>query len=94
MSPTVYKKNKSVCTDFLTGLNGCLKDYAYPLPSPEDIFTKLSRGRAFSKLDLSEAYLQVKINEECLKYLTINTHKGIFKLHHLPFGLKVVPSLF
>ena len=48
----------------------------------------------FSKLDLSEAYLQVKVNEECLKYLIINMHKRIFKLSCLLFGLKVAPSLF
>lgn len=38
--------------------------------------------------------MQVKIDEECSKYLTINKHKGLFKLNWLPFGLKVVPSLF
>ena len=39
--PTVYVKNKNkirVCTDFSTGLNECLKDHNYPLPTPEDIF--------------------------------------------------------
>ena len=30
----------------------------------------------FYKVDLSEAYLQVKVNEECSKLLAINTHKG------------------
>ena len=46
----------------------------------------------FSKLDLSEALPSGC--EECLKYLTMNMHKGIFRLSHLPFGLKVAPSLF
>jgi len=96
--PTVYIKKKNrkirVCADFSTGLNDCLKDHMYSLPSTKDIFSKLNGGRVFSKLDLSEAYLQVKISEECSKYLTINTHKGIFKLNRLPFGLKVAPSLF
>ena len=82
-----------MCANFSTNLNDCLEDHAYPLPSPEDIFTKLN-GRVFSKLDLSEAYLQVKVSEESLKYLTINMHKGIFKLNRLPFGLKVASSLF
>ena len=97
-SPTVYvtKKNKKirVCADFSTGLNDCLMDHSYPLPSPEDIFTKLNGGKIFSKIDLSEAYLQVKISEECSKYLCINTHLGLFRLKRLPFGLKVAPALF
>ena len=97
-SPTVYvkKKNKKirVCADFSTGLNDCLMDHSYPLPSPEDIFTKLNGGKIFSKIDLPEAYLQVKVSEKCSKYLCINTHLGLFRLKWLPFGLKVAPALF
>lgn len=65
--PTEYIKKKNwkirVCADFWTELNDCLKDHAYSLPSSEDIFTKLNGGRVFSKLDLSEAYLQVKYRQ-------------------------------
>ena len=97
-SRTVYvkKKNKKiwVCADFSTGLNDCLMDHSYPLPSPEDIFTKLNGGKIFSKIGLSEAYLQVKVSEECSKYLCIITHLGLFRLKRLPFGLKVAPALF
>ena len=97
-SPTVYvkKKNKKirVCADFSTGLNDCIRDHSYPLPTPEDIFSKLNGGKLFSKIDLSEAYLQVKVDEECSKYLTIHTHRGLYNLKRLSFGLKVAPSLF
>ena len=97
-SLTVYVKKKNnkirVCADFSTGLNECLKDHNYPLPSAEDLFSKLNGGKIFSKIDLSDAYLQIKVNEECSKFLCINTHKGIFKLKRLPFGLKVAPALF
>ena len=59
--PTVYVKKKSkdirVCADFSTGLNAALKDHHYPLPSPEEVFTKLNGGKIFSKIDLIEAYL-------------------------------------
>lgn len=97
-SPTVYvkKKNKKirVCADFSTGLNECLKDHSYPLPMSEEIFSRLNGGKISSKIDLSKAYLQVKVEEECTKYLTINTHRGLYNLKHLPFGLKVAPSVF
>lgn len=97
-SPTVYVKKKNnrirVCGDFSTGLNDCLLDHNYPLPSAEDLFSKLNGGKIFSKIDLSDAYLQIKISDECSKYLGINTHKGIFKLKRLPFGLKVAPAIF
>ncbi len=92
----VKKKNNKIwmCADFSTGLNDCLKDHTYPLPSPEDIFASLNGGKIFSKLDLSDAYLQVKVDEECSKLLTINTHKGLYKFLRLPFGVKFAPSIF
>ena len=95
-SPTVYvKKNKiRVFADFSTRLNECLRDLSYPLPTPEEIFSKLNGGKVFLKIDLSEAYLQVKVEEECTKYLTIHTHRGLYRLRRLPFGLKVALSLF
>ena len=34
---------------------------------------KLGGGKVFSKLDLAEAYLQIHVNEECAKYLSIKT---------------------
>ena len=95
--PVVYvKKNNKIrmCVDFSTGQNDCLRDHTYPLPSPEDIFASLNGEKIFSKLDLSDAYLQVKVKEECSKLLTINTHKGLYKFNRLPFGLKVSSSIF
>ena len=71
-APTVYVKKKSkeirVCADFSTGLNAVLRDYHYPLPGPGEIFTKLNGGKIFSKVDLSDAYLQFlsrKIARSC-----------------------------
>ena len=61
LTVNVKKKNIKirVCADFSTGLNGCLKDHSYPLPTPEDIFSELNGRKIFLKIDLSEAYLQV-----------------------------------
>ena len=96
--PVVYVKKKNnkirTCADFLTGQNDCLRDHTYYLPSPEDVFASFNGGKIFSKLDLSDAYLQVKVEEECSKLLTINTHKGLHKFNRLSFGLKVSPRIF
>ena len=73
--------------DFSTGLNSAIEDHHYPLPSPEEIFTKLNDGRYFSKIDLSEAYLQIPTDEESSKLLCISTHRGLFKYERLPFGV-------
>ncbi len=37
---------------------------AYPIPKVEDIFANLKKGETFTKLDLSQAYQQLKLDEE------------------------------
>ncbi|PIO63146.1 hypothetical protein TELCIR_15268 [Teladorsagia circumcincta] len=51
----VQKKNGTIrlCADFSTGLNDALEQHQHPLPTPDDIFTKLNGGRYFSQLDLA-----------------------------------------
>ena len=36
----------------------------------------------------------MEVDDEYSKVLTINIHKGLYKVNRLPFGLKVAPSLF
>ena len=97
-APTVYIRKKSkeirVCADFSTGLNAALKDYHYPLPSPEEVFNKLNVRKVFSKIDLSEAYLQIPVEENSSKLLYINTNRGLYKFDRLVFGIKVAPAIF
>ena len=38
-----------------------------PLPHPEEIFTALNGGEKFTKLDLSEAYLQIPLEKQSRK---------------------------
>lgn len=40
------------------------------LPLVEDLFAKLSGRGKFSKLDLTDAYLQIEMDEESLKLVT------------------------
>ena len=46
----------------------------------ENIFAALS---IFAKLDLAQAYTQFEVEEDSKKYLTTNTHKGLFEYKHL-----------
>lgn len=76
----VKKPNESIrlYAYYLTGLNEKVGAYQYSLSSPEDLFVKLNRGKYFTRLDLSEADLQIPVTEECKHYLAINTNKGLF----------------
>ena len=75
-------------------VNQALAIEEYPLPTPEELFSTLAGGKVFSKLDLSQAYLQLPVDEASKVYLTVNTHKGLYAYNRLPFGLASGPAIF
>ena len=83
-----------ICADYSTGLNDSLEPNQYPLPTPEDIFAQLSQFKVFSKIDLSDAFLQVELDDEAKEMMAINTHCGLFKVNRLQPGIKIAPGLF
>ena len=38
-------------------------------------------GEKYTKLDLSEAYLQIELEDEFKQYLVINTHRGLYRFN-------------
>ena len=48
----------------------------------------------FSKLDLSHAYQQLKLDAESQHYVTVITHKGIYRYLRMPYGVSSAPSIF
>ena len=83
-----------ICGDYRLTVNSALKTEVYPLPRIEDLFASLSGGKVFSKLDLSHAYQQLKLDKESQKYCTINTSKGLYQFKRLPFGIASAPAIF
>eukprot|EP00731_Ephydatia_muelleri_P000643 Em0001g643a len=66
----------------------------YPLPKIDDLYANLQGGERFTILDLSEAFLQMELDEGSRKYLVVNTHRGLFRYKRLPFGVSSAPALF
>ena len=60
----------------------------------DDLFAKLEGGQKFTKLDLSQAYRQLPLDEELKRYIVVNTHKGLFRYVRLPFGIPSTPGIF
>lgn len=63
----------------------------YPLPVPDDIFSKLNGCRYFSIIDLIDAYLQVEVDDS-KQLLTSNTHQGLFCFNRFAPSVKSAPG--
>ena len=92
----VVKPNGSIrlCGDYKVSLNPQLQVNQYPLPHPDELFSALNGGQKFTTLDLSEAYLQIELEEEAKSCTTINTHKGLYAFNRLPYGIASSPAIF
>jgi len=83
-----------ICRDFKTTINQASVTETYPLPRVDDLFADLSGAKPFTKLDMSNAYLQLPLSDESKQYVTINTHKGLFQFNCLLFGMSSTPAIF
>ena len=94
---TVLKADGSIrlCGDYKRTLNPyCVVDQ-YPMPRIEDVtFAQLAGCKKFTKIDLSQAYLQLTLNEESRKFTTVNTSRGFYQFRRMPFGVASASDIF
>ena len=92
----VVKANDKIrlCGDYKLTVNRAARLDTYPIPSLDDLFSGLAGGKIFSKLDMSQAYAQLCLDEDSKKYTVINTHRGLFQYNRLSFGISAAPGIF
>ena len=90
----VDKKSIRICGDYKLTVNLASKLDNYPIPRIEDLFATLSGGKLFTKLDLSQAYQQLLLDDEAKLFVVINTQRGLFQYNRLPFGVSSAPGIF
>lgn len=56
-----------MCADFKATINTVLKNMAYPLPTVDDLISRLQGSDIFVILDLNQAYLQLQLDEAVKK---------------------------
>ena len=97
MSPVVLVKKPDqtfrFCIDF-RNLNKLTVFDAEAVPIPEEIFSKLSNCKYFTKIDLSKGYWQIKLSESSKDKTAFSTPDGLFQFRKLPFGLVTTPANF
>ncbi|MEE4247203.1 MAG: reverse transcriptase domain-containing protein, partial [Kangiellaceae bacterium] len=92
--PVVKSSGKiRICGDYKQ-VNKAIYTDPYPLPLIDDILANLAGCKYFFKLDLSQAYHQLELDEESRKFTTINTTNGLYVYLRLPFGVSPAVGIF
>ena len=80
----ILKPDRKSIRDFKLTINQASKLDRYPIPKVEDLLATLVGGKKFTKLDLSQAYQQVRLAEQATRvYLGIR-----MELHQLQASFK------
>ncbi|XP_050528186.1 uncharacterized protein LOC126898288 [Daktulosphaira vitifoliae] len=83
-----------ICVDFKITVNPALRVDQHPLPRVEEVFNEICNFKVFTVVDLSDAYLQLKVAPSSLAMLTINTYKGLYQYNRLCYGVASAPAKF
>nr|KAG5689099.1 hypothetical protein BaRGS_006158 [Batillaria attramentaria] len=93
-STGALKPKLRICGDYSVGINDQLADHRHPMPLPEELMQKLGGGFGYTKIDLADAYNQIKLAPESQRRLALSTHRGVLLQQRLPFGIKSAPGYF
>lgn len=83
-----------LCGDYKVTINTAMRAHPYPIPAVNQLLSSLSGGGYYAKIDLAQAYLQLRVDDDSAEAQTIITHRGAFKVKRLQFGVNVAPGLF
>ena len=82
-----------VCLD-PRNLNKSIKREHYKLPTRDEVIAQFTNAKIFTKLDASNGFWQMKLEDESAHLCTFNTSFGRFKYLRLPFGISSSPEIY
>ena len=83
-----------ICGDYKVTVNKVAPCDNYPIPNTSEQLATLAGGQKFSKLDLSQAYQQLELDDASRELLTISTHRGLYQPYRLQFGVHSATGIF
>jgi len=91
----VPKKNGSlrICLD-PKDLNKAIQRQHYPLPTIEDIATRLYGAKVFTIVDVKNGFWHVALDEHLSYLTTFHTPFGRYRWRRMPFGICSAPEIF
>jgi hypothetical protein len=97
VSPVVVVPKKDgggrLCVD-MRQANSAINRVRHPIPTVDDIRLELNGAKWFSKLDLSQAYHQLELEENSRYITTFATHEGLSRYKRLNYGTNAAAEIF
>ena len=97
ISPVVVVPKKQggvrLCID-MREANKAIGREKHPMPTIDDLITDLNGATKFSKLDMSQAYHQLELDESSRYITTFSTHVGLRRYKRLLFGVNAASEIF
>ena len=75
-------------------LNKAIRREHYPLPTIEDVATRLYGAKVFTVLDVRKGFWHVELEAESSFLTTFNTPFGRYRWKRMPFGICSAPEVF
>ena len=75
-------------------LNNVLRRCHHPIPTIDDVLPELFNEKVFTKVDCSNGYWQIKLDDDSSNLTTFNTPFGRFKWKPIPFGISPAGEIF
>ena len=83
-----------ICLD-LNYLNRAIKREYYPIPTTEEVSTRLKNARLFTVLDAKNGFWQIKpLDEKSSVLMCFNTPFGRYRWLPMPFGINSAPEIW
>lgn len=92
-SLVIVPKNYGLCLD-PKDLNKAILRENYPLPTIEDVATRLHGAKMFSILDVSCGFWHVELDEASSHQTTFHTPFGRYRWKRMPFMISSTPEVF
>ena len=97
VSPIVAVPKKDgqvrICVDMRLA-SQAIRRVRHPIPTVNDISFALNGAKIFTKLDLSQAYHQIELDEQS-RYITMfSTHVGLYRYKRLNYGTNASAEIF
>lgn len=78
----------------MRGPNKAIRRAFHPLPTIEEIRTKLVGSGWYSKLDIKNAFYHLELDEKSRELTTFQTENGMMRYTRLLFGVNCAPEMF